>query len=84
MQCYCGTDTISTVDIHELLRPDAWDESVSTGSFLLWIPSTQPTSYGNYRSAAIIESLHEITEVPQMWYFKKIFPRLHGSLSSCK
>ena len=35
MQCNCGTDTSTTVDIHGSLemrgKPDAWEESVSTG-----------------------------------------------------
>ena len=33
-----------------------------------WMPTAQPTSYGNYRSTAIIKSLHEITEIAQMWH----------------
>ena len=47
-------------------EPDTWEESVSTGCFSrLSMPVT------HYRSTAIIESLHEITEIAQM------------SLSSC-
>ena len=45
--------------------PDALDASVSTGILSL-MPATQLTSYRNYRSTAMIESLHEITEIAQM------------------
>ena len=65
MQCYCGTDTSSTMDIHWLLetrgetRCLAWVSCSVVYPNLPWMPATQLTSYGNYRSTAIIESLHE-------------------------
>ena len=61
----------------------AWEESVSTG----WLSkptmnaAKQQTSDGNYRSTAIIESLHEINESTNICDIG-IFPRLRGALSS--
>ena len=70
MQCYCGTkctNTSSMVDIHD--GQDQMEESVST--CCLSKPTmnavTQRTSFGNYGSTAIIESLPEITETTQVW-----------------
>ena len=79
MQCCCGTDTGTSVDIHGTLEtsPDALAESVSTD----WLSkpamnaATQRTPYGNVRSTAIFESLHEINEVEHICDIE-IFPAL--------
>ena len=69
MQCYCGTDTSSTVDIHGLLDTrgdtDALEESVSTGCLSKPTMNARDTANViNHGSTAIIELLHEIA---QMW-----------------
>ena len=76
MECYCDTDAICTMDIHgpiETRGEIRWWDGMSQWLLVVYpklprISTTQPTSYGNCRSTAIIELLHEITEIGQMLF----------------
>ena len=66
MQCYCDTDTSSTMGIHGAPGNERRDQMPGMSQCLLVVypnrpgmAATQSTPYRNYRSAKIIESLHD-------------------------
>ena len=69
MRCYGGTDTSTTVDIRGSLKTRGETRCLGGVSvYWLFIKTYHKSPWHSERHTEIIdESLHEITEIAQMW-----------------
>ena len=68
MQCYCGDDTSSMVDIYGLLETRGETRFLG-GVCVYWLfikTYNECPRHSEHGSTSIIELLHEITEISQM------------------